>query len=195
MRCDGQTTTKIICTHFCTPLTILARNPPKSAQIRQSPKLLAAQALSPNSRISPDAHKRPETAFARLGVKGSWVRIPPARQNGNLGFVPGFLFCLVLVASGFAEADRRRRSTVPASPTKCFASIGGVAGSVCLTQSLARCSKVARPQTCPGVLGALSASSASKLDTEPRGSNHRRSERVPDRRRSARTRRISSRQR
>ncbi|MGA9147892.1 MAG: hypothetical protein WBZ04_10060, partial [Candidatus Nanopelagicales bacterium] len=79
---------KIICTHFRTPLTILAPNPPKSAQVRQSPKPLAAQALSPNPRNSSDAHKRPETAFAGLGVKGSWVRIPPARQNGNLGFTP-----------------------------------------------------------------------------------------------------------
>ena len=114
---SGQTS-KIICTQFRTPLTILTRNPPESAQVRQSPKPSAAQALSPNSRISPDAHKRPETAFAGLGVKGSWVRIPPARQNKNLGFMPRFLFCLVFVTSGFAEADRRRRSTAPAIPTK-----------------------------------------------------------------------------
>ena len=94
---------KIICTHFRTPLTILAPNPPKSAQVRQSPKPLAAQALSPNPRNSSDAHKRPETAFAGLGVKGSWVRIPPARQNGNLGFTPGFLLCWVLVATRAAH--------------------------------------------------------------------------------------------
>ena len=62
-----QQTTKIICTQFCTPLRILARNPPKSAQVRESPKPLATQALSPISRNSPDAHKRPETALARLG--------------------------------------------------------------------------------------------------------------------------------
>ena len=71
---------KIICTQYCTPLTILAPNPPKSAQVRRSPKPLATQALSPIVRNSPDAHKRAETPLARLGVKGSWVRIPPARQ-------------------------------------------------------------------------------------------------------------------